>query len=240
MSRLCENLSRVRQRIAEAARRSGRTSDAVTLVAVTKYVSLDILRELIAAGCHDLGEARPQELRKKAAALSELAENQTGNRPPVRWHLIGHLQRNKVEATLPLVSLVHSADSLRLLEAIEVSAAGQRRCAEVLLEINVSGDETKRGFSPAEVAGLLPRVATLAHVSVHGLMCMAAREGDDTVARQNFATLRKLRDQLETQRPENISLTELSMGMSGDFEIAIEQGATIVRVGSALYEGIGP
>jgi pyridoxal phosphate enzyme (YggS family) len=237
--RLLENLTSVRQRIADAAKRSGRSAEAVMLVAVTKYVTTEVVAELVQAGCHDLGEARPQELWKKAAGLARVMDDQNTN-PPIYWHLIGHLQRNKVEATLPLVSLIHSGDSMRLLQAIDAAAETQQRRAAVLLEINVSGDETKHGFAPRELAPLLPAVAALRNLEVRALMCMAAREGDDVVARRNFAMLRELRDRLLPEQHENVSLDELSMGMSSDFEIAIEEGATIVRIGSALFEGIGP
>ena len=232
MSRLLDNLNTVRERIAAAARRSGRRADDITLVAVTKYVSDGVIEQLVQAGCHDLGESRPQALKAKALALNAA--------PAARWHLIGHLQRNKVEAILPLVSLIHSADSLRLLQALEQVAAKQNRSVPVLFEVNVSGDASKHGFTPEEVAPQLPMIAALGHVAVRGLMCMAAREGDERVSRANFAALRTLRDQLLPERPENVSLEELSMGMSGDFEIAIEEGATIVRIGSALFEGIEP
>jgi pyridoxal phosphate enzyme (YggS family) len=240
MSRLLENLNLVRERIASAARRSGRSAEDVTLVAVTKYVAEDVIEQLVETGCRDLGEARPQALRVKAGVLAARLAHQSAETAAVRWHLIGHLQRNKVETTLPLVSLLHSADSIRLLQAIEQAAARQDRPMPVLLEVNVSGDATKHGFAAADIAPVLPSIAALENVSVRGLMCMAARDGDEAVARRNFAVLRELRDRLLRDRPENVSLDELSMGMSGDYEIAIEEGATIVRVGSALFEGLTP
>jgi pyridoxal phosphate enzyme (YggS family) len=236
MSRLLDNLAAVRQKIAHAAQRSGRAADDVTLVAVTKYTSDDVIQELVEAGCRDLGEARPQALWAKAAALAKRFEHAGQSQTEMRWHLVGHLQRNKVEQTLPLVSLIHSADSVRLLQAIDEAAV--RRRVPLLLEVNVSGDATKHGFAPDELDPALPRIAALTHVDVRGLMCMAAREGDGEVARRNFATLRALRDRLAPNVPESISLAELSMGMSGDYEIAIEEGATIVRIGSALFEGM--
>ncbi|MEX2140277.1 MAG: YggS family pyridoxal phosphate-dependent enzyme [Pirellulales bacterium] len=240
MSRLLENLARVRERIAAAARCSGRLPEDITLVAVTKYAADDLVYELVEAGCRDLGEARPQALRAKAAALAASSAHHNAELTTVRWHLVGHLQRNKVETTLPLVSLIHSADSVRLLQAIDEAAARQDRRVPVLIEVNVSGDATKHGFTAEDVARALSSIAALDHVSVRGLMCMAAREGDDVVARGNFAALREIRDQLRRERPEDVSLDELSMGMSGDYEIAIEEGATIVRVGSALFEGLEP
>jgi pyridoxal phosphate enzyme (YggS family) len=233
-SRLADNLVDVRSRIAAAAQRSGRAPDAVTLIAVTKYVGLEATRAVIDAGCRDLGESRPQELWQKAAALQETAL--AG--PPIRWHMIGHLQRNKTARTVPLVSLIHSGDSLRILEALDASAADLGRKVPVLLEINISGDATKHGFVPTEIEPLLEPLAARTSLDVRGLMAMAGREGDLDSSRREFAQLRELRDRLRTSWHGRFDLPELSMGMSGDYEVAIEEGATIVRVGSALFEGL--
>lgn len=243
MSVLAENLGGVRERIAVAARRSGRTPSDVTLVAVTKYVGVPEILELLSLGCRDLGESRPQTLWSKAAQIEEqrgLGRSATsgGSVPAPRWHLVGHLQRNKVERTLGIAELIHSADSLRLLSAIDAAAGGAKRVAKALLEVNISGDETKHGWKPEEVEPLWPQIAALSHVSIGGLMGMASREGDASVARGEFSRLRELRDRLSLSAPSNVSLAELSMGMSGDYEIAIEEGATIVRVGSAMFEGL--
>jgi pyridoxal phosphate enzyme (YggS family) len=228
-ARLSANLARVRQQIAEAAVRAGRRPEDVRLVGVTKYVDVEITRALFDAGLVDLAESRPQELWKKAELLKEL---------PIRWNAIGNLQRNKVERTLPLISLLHSGDSLRLLEAVSAAAVKEGRVVQTLLEVNISGDEAKHGFAPHEVASSLPAIALLPGVQVRGLMTMAALDGGNERARRDFAALRKLRDSLQADRPPQIDLAELSMGMSGDFIEAIEEGATIVRVGSALFEGI--
>jgi pyridoxal phosphate enzyme (YggS family) len=228
-ARIRENLSRVRERIAVAAAKSGRPADAVRLVGVTKYVDAATARLLVEAGLKDLGESRPQELWAKAAALADVKPH---------WHLIGHLQRNKVARTVPLWPVIHSADSLRLLEEISRVAQGLGGTIEVLLEVNISGDETKHGFQSEDLAPILPRIGNLPSVQVQGLMTMAAREGDLDRARRDFAALRKLRDRLAVNCPQWVALNELSMGMSGDFEVAIEEGATIVRVGSALFEGV--
>jgi hypothetical protein len=230
MSRLADNLIHIRRRIAEAAERSGRRAESVTLVAVTKSVTAEQARELALAGCRDLGEGRPQELWSKASSLDDL---------DVRWHLIGHLQRNKVERTLPLVSMIHSVDSLRLLRAIDVAAAALGRTMPGLLEVNISGDVAKHGFSPAEMSERLAEAAACAHIQIRGLMAMAGLDGDKDRALREFRNLRELRDRLR-DLPGGAGLTELSMGMSGDFEEAVEEGATIVRIGSALFEGIGP
>lgn len=229
---IAENLRRVRERIAAAAVRSGRRAEEVRLVAVAKYVGAEETRALIAAGCRDLGESRPQALWRKAAELAG---------EPVRWHLIGHLQRNKLARTLPLVSLIHSGDSLRLLEAIQAeSAQANPRPTAVLLEVNVSGDAAKHGFAPDELPPLCDALAALDHVEIQGLMAMAGREGDLDRARREFALLRQLRDRLQSAWGGRFALDELSMGMSGDYEAAIEEGATLVRVGSALFAGLEP
>lgn len=225
-SRIADNVSKVRQRIADAAQRVGRQASDVTLVAVSKYVGADEIRALVETGCKDIGESRPQELWKKAEALGDL---------PIRWHMIGHVQRNKVARTLPICSLLHSIDSLRLIQAVNDECGESLRKTRVLLEVNVSGDETKHGFEPDEIESLLPTVASLTHVEVVGLMTMAARLGGEQRAREDFVRLRELRDQLANMCPPEVRLRELSMGMSGDYEVAIEEGATIVRVGSALF-----
>jgi pyridoxal phosphate enzyme (YggS family) len=229
-----ENLERVRERIAAAAAASGRRADEITLVGVTKYVSAKEAAELAAAGCTDLGESRPQELWSKTASLREVAATF-----PIRWHLIGHLQRNKVRRTLPLVTLIHSVDSERLLAAIDEAAFDLDASAvpvDVLLEVNTSGEAAKHGLAPDAVEPLLAAAPRYARVAIRGLMTMAALEGDETVAARNFASLRELRDRLKSVAPECVVLNELSMGMSGDFEVAIREGATIVRVGSLLWE----
>jgi pyridoxal phosphate enzyme (YggS family) len=227
--RIADNVAAIRLRIAEAAARSGRGPDAVRLVAVTKYVGPVEVEALLAAGCTDLGESRPQELWQKAAVFAGR---------PVRWHMIGHLQRNKVQRTLPLVTMLHSGDSLRLLETVDGWSAEAGRPTDVLLEINISGDEAKHGLAPAEVEPLLPRLAALRQLRIRGLMAMSRLGGTPDDDREDFAHLRELREQLQPVCPPEISLQELSMGMSGDFEPAIEEGATLVRIGSALFAGL--
>jgi PLP dependent protein len=226
--RIRDNLAAVRDRVAAAAARAGR-QDAPLIVGVTKYVEPPIARLLVEAGLTELGESRPQELWRKSAALADRKVN---------WHLIGHLQRNKVRRTLPLVACIHSADSLRLLEELSREAASQGLRANVLLEVNVSGDAAKTGLAPAAVEPLFPAIAKLPRLCVLGLMTMASLEGSPDQSRREFASLRALRDRLALIAPANVSLHKLSMGMSGDYEIAIEEGATLVRIGSALFEGI--
>lgn len=236
---IAENLRRVRERIARAAESAGRSADEITLVGVTKYVDAQQAAEL-AAGCTDLGESRPQELWKKADALT--TQRAAGFTPAVsiRWHLIGHLQRNKVARTLPLVSRIHSVDSERLLAEINdarMKAGDSQPTVSVLLEVNTSDEAAKHGLAPDDVARLLEAAPGYPRVAIRGLMTMAALEGGLEVAARNFATLRELRDRLKRNVPEHVTLDDLSMGMSADFEVAIREGATIVRVGSLLWQG---
>jgi pyridoxal phosphate enzyme (YggS family) len=229
IERLQQNLTSVCQRIDNATAASGRGAGAVRLVGVTKYVDAAMTRMLIEAGCSIAGENRPQVLWDKAAELSDVN---------VEWHLIGHLQRNKVKRTVELTSLIHSVDSLRLLKSIDEAGQQANRVANVLLEVNVSGEAAKHGFQPDEMPAALESVSDLSHVAVHGLMCMAGLDGAADQARREFASLRALAETLRSQSPDNVSMNELSMGMSGDFELAISEGATLVRVGSALFAGL--
>ncbi len=225
--RLKSNLDSIRDRIASAARRSGRQPADVQLVAVSKYVDAEQTEQLVQAGATVLGESRPQALWNKAAQMQDLS---------IEWHLIGHLQRNKVARTLPLVSLIHSVDSVRLAQAIDESAASIQQTTNVLVEVNTSGEAAKQGFPIDQVEAILNQSRRWENVHVRGLMTMAANVHDDQHIRHSFAALRNLRD--ECQRNTDIPLPELSMGMSRDFELAIEEGATLVRVGSSLWEGV--
>ncbi|QDU88691.1 Pyridoxal phosphate homeostasis protein [Pirellulimonas nuda] len=226
------NLERVRAEVANAAAEAGRDAAEITLVGVSKYVDATATAVLVDAGLCDLGEARPQQLWDKASdpRLAPMA--------PVRWHLIGHLQRNKADRTVPLAALVHSVDSGRLLAAVDKAAAAAGKRQAVLLEINCSGDSEKYGLAPAEAIDLVEQAGGMAGVSLQGLMTMGAREGGTTVARRNFADLRELRDNLVSE--SGVTLPILSMGMSGDFREAILEGATHVRIGSALWTGVDP
>jgi PLP dependent protein len=226
---IADNLARVRDRIAAAAHAARRDPAAIQLVAVTKYVDAATAALLLAAGCNDLGESRPQEIWDKAAA-PELAS--------VRWHLVGRLQRNKVRRTLPLVTLIHSVDSERLLASINEHATVLETKMHVLLEVNCSGEAAKQGFSADDARRVAPTLDAYPHVEVAGLMTMAPLEGDAAAARTAFATLRTLRDELAAACPPGVKFDELSMGMSGDFPEAVAEGATIVRIGSLLFEGV--
>ncbi len=236
---IAENLRRVEERIARAAESAGRRREDITLVGVTKYVGAREAAELAAAGCTNLGESRPQELWKKALDLKRAGPSPAPALPSIRWHLVGHLQRNKVARTLPLVWLIHSVDSQRLLAAINEARKAQDDSGppiDVLLEVNTSGEAAKHGLAPNDVEPLLAIAEKYPRVAIRGLMTMAALEGGEAVAAGNFASLRELRDRLKRNSPPGVTLDELSMGMSGDFEVAIKEGATIVRIGSLLWE----
>jgi pyridoxal phosphate enzyme (YggS family) len=225
MSGLAERLKRVEERLQTACARAGRARADVTLVAVIKTVTVDVATELFELGVTNLGESRPQELWRKAPLLPA----------GVSWHLVGHLQRNKIERTLPLVTCIHSVDSLRLLEALEQAAARIPRTISVFLEVNASGEGQKHGLAVDALAPLVPRIQTLEHVQVRGLMTMAALSENPEDSRPAFRTLIDLRDRLHAElRPPHV-LEHLSMGMSQDFEVAIEEGATVVRLGTVLF-----
>lgn len=218
------NLDTVRQRIATAVTRDGRTADGVKLVAVTKYAQ----DEWVASLCRlhpVLGENRPQQLASRAPQY-----------PSAEWHLIGQLQRNKVRMALPHCHTIHSVDSWRLLDRIQLIADELQVRPQLLLEVNVSGEPAKAGFKLDELHNDADRLDAYKSLHIVGLMGMAPA-GDAEHARPYFQSLRELRDSLARQT--GLSLPELSMGMSGDFEVAIEEGATIVRVGSRLFEGLG-
>jgi PLP dependent protein len=226
---LGDRLASVRARIASACARVGRNADDVTLVAVTKTVSARVAALLPELGVPDLGENRPQALWAKADALKHL---------PIRWHFIGHLQRNKVEPTLPHVHLIHSIDSLRLAEAVAGEGIKRGIRPQVLLQVNASAEEQKHGFALDELIRAEAAIARLPMTPI-GLMTMAAYADDPEAARPTFAKLRTLRDRLQVEWPTvGSQLKHLSMGMSGDFEVAIEEGATIVRIGTTLFEGL--
>lgn len=223
---LAERVATVRDRIAAACRRAGRDPAGVTLIAVTKSVTPEVAVVAAELGLLDLGENRPQELWKKAAAV-----------PNARWHLIGHLQRNKIDRTVPLVTMIHSVDSERLLQALDAFGSKRGTPVPVLLEVNCSREAAKSGFSPEALPGLSDSLLSLTGVAVHGLMTMAAYSDDPETARPAFAELRQLRDDLRNRT--GLPLPHLSMGMSGDFEVAIEEGATLVRIGTTLFNSIG-
>jgi pyridoxal phosphate enzyme (YggS family) len=220
---LPERLDAVRLRIAAAAARVGRDAAAVRIVAVTKGHSLAVAREAAGAGLLDLGENRVQEAVAKMDAWSGA---------PVRWHLIGHLQRNKVKHAVGRFVLIHSLDSARLADAVEAEAAARGLVQDVLVEVNVAGEAQKTGCPPADVPALAAHASRLPHLRLRGLMTMAPFTDDAAVQRAAFAGLRQLRSRLTA---DGYRLDELSMGMTNDFEAAVEEGATLVRLGTALF-----
>jgi len=223
------NLQEVRRRIAEAAARSGRAAQAVTLVAVTKTVDAGLARMLCELGVRDIGENRVQEARAKAAQLADC---------PIRWHMIGHLQTNKARTAVRLFSLIHSVDSPRLAQALQRRAERDGLEVPVLIEVNTSGEESKFGVPPEEAAELALAVDACERLRLRGLMTMAPIVERAEEARGCFRLLRELRDRLNRDLRLRRPLTELSMGMTQDYEVAVEEGATMVRIGTALFRGI--
>jgi PLP dependent protein len=218
-----DNLAKVRQAISEAERAAGRPDGSVQLVAVTKTHSVDVIQEAIDAGQLIFGENRVQEARAKIPELSSR----------VQWHLIGHLQSNKVRIALPLFQLVHGVDSVELLTDIDRIAAELGLFPRVLLQVNVAGEASKFGFSPAKLVEQIETIAACKRANIEGLMTIPPLALSAEHSRRYFAALRELRDQLA--RESGFALPELSMGMSGDYQVAIAEGATIVRVGTAIF-----
>jgi len=246
--KLSSNLSRVQEEIASACSRSGREPSEVTLVAVTKSVGLEVIRALIELGQVELGENRAQELVKRAAMLEELSQrakqatlggqDRLEALPPVRWHMVGHLQRNKVAMVLNCSRIIHSVDSLRLAEDINSKASKQNKSVDVLMEVNCSGESSKYGIIPAAVNHLAEQFATLEHLRLVGLMTMGPLAEDAEDSRLAFVSLRELLEDMHRERYVDKNCRHLSMGTTQDYTVAIEEGATMVRVGRALFEGL--
>lgn len=241
--KLIDNLKHVEQRIQEACRRAGRKPSDVKLVCVTKYVSLEVIRALVEIGLTDLGESRVQELIKRAAMVREWLSRRTWDSgaaalTPPRWHMVGHLQRNKVRALLPWVDMIHSVDSLRLAEDIDAECGKLGRRLPILLEVNAADEPGKFGVAVAAATHLAEQVHSLRNIELRGLMAMAPNTQDASVIRHTFQRVRELFDEILGERLCGPKFTELSLGMSNDFEHGIEFGATCVRIGSALFEGI--
>jgi PLP dependent protein len=215
LATIAERVASVRQRVERAAERAGRSPADVTIVAVSKGFPPQAIAEAVAAGIAHLGENRVQEAATKVPGLRDL---------PVTWHLVGHLQTNKAKTALELFDIIHSVDSLHLAEALSHRS---QRPLPILLEVNVAGEASKFGFPPGEVAAAAQAVARLARLDLRGLMTVAPFVKDPEAVRPVFHELRRLRDAL--------GLAELSMGMSDDFEAAIEEGATLVRIGRAIF-----
>jgi pyridoxal phosphate enzyme (YggS family) len=230
MSDAAARLANVRARIAAAAARAGRAPDTVTLLGVAKRIASDTVADAVNAGLADLGENYVQEAVGRRAELMALLS--PAARPAPRWHFIGKLQRNKARVVAEHFDVVHTLDREALGVALERHATALGKQLEVLVQVNTSGEAQKGGVSPEDVADLLAASRAWSHLRVAGLMTIPAAAEDPERTRPAFAALRGLRDGL---RPEHPELAALSMGMSGDFEVAIEEGATIIRVGTALF-----
>jgi pyridoxal phosphate enzyme (YggS family) len=223
MTSISENLKRVRQQIAAAAAKVGRAVVEIELVAITKTHPTDKVREAIDAGQTLFGESRVQEARAK---IPELPSN-------LRWHFVGHLQKNKIRHALPLFEMIHSVDSLALAHEMNRIAEEEGMHPRVLLEVNVAGEGSKFGFSPDKLREQMEELLALPRLSILGLMTIPPLAEEPEASRKYFGQLRELRDRLQTEF--RVDLAQLSMGMTQDFAVAVEEGATLVRVGTAIF-----
>ncbi|MCD8179935.1 MAG: YggS family pyridoxal phosphate-dependent enzyme [Firmicutes bacterium] len=221
---IAENLEEVERRITAAAERSGRSREDITLVAVTKTHPPQMMNEAIRLGVTDIGENKPQEVRDKFAEVL-----------PVKWHLIGHLQTNKVKYVIDKVCLIHSVDSIKLMDEIERQAQKHNLDMDILIQVNISGEESKSGIVKEQLEELLIHAGTLSRVKVKGLMTVAPKTDNPVTNILHFDNIRQLFIDIQQKKYDNVSMVYLSMGMSGDFETAIECGANMVRVGSAIF-----
>jgi len=220
-----DNLSAVQRNIDEAARRAGRDPRDVTLIAVTKTVDAERTDEIIALGVQHIGESRIQDAKLKYPLIVS----------GVRWHLIGHLQTNKAKDAVRMFDVIHSVDSAKVAAAISQEAVKAEKTVDVLVEVNISGETSKYGLPAAELEGVLRVIAGLPGIRVVGLMTMAPLSDNPEDARHCFRKLRELKDRMNEAKINNINLKHLSMGMSQDYVVAVEEGATLVRVGTALF-----
>lgn len=225
MTDIIENLNQVEERIGAACRRAGRKREEVTLIAVSKTKPAVMLNEVYRAGIREFGENKVQELCEKHAALPE----------DIHWHMIGHLQRNKVRQVIDKVCLIHSVDSVRLAEQIEQEAARIGRVIPVLIEVNAAGEESKYGLSVSETEEFIRKIAVFPHILIKGLMTIAPFVENQEENRIYFRSLRKLLVDINNKNIDNVCMDTLSMGMTNDYETAIEEGATLVRVGTGIF-----
>lgn len=225
MSEVKENILRIRERIAAAAARAGRDPSGVRLMGVTKTVGDDRILQAIEAGIDIIGENYVQEARRKIELMGKSAE----------WHFIGHLQTNKAKYAVRLFDMIHSVNRMSLAEELNRRAAAAGVVCRVLIEVNLGGEESKSGAPPEEAPALIRSVAQMANLSIRGLMTMAPWYDDPERARPCFAGLRAIRDRIAAENIPNVAMRELSMGMTDDFEVAVEEGSTIVRVGRAIF-----
>lgn len=222
---ITENLEQVRKNIDEACRMAGRDPKEVTLIAVSKTKPVSMLKEAYDAGARCFGENKVQEIMDKHPQLPE----------DIQWHMIGHLQRNKVKYIVDKVSMIHSVDSLRLAQTIEQEAAKHNVCVPVLLEVNVAQEESKFGLKMDEVLPLIETIADFPHIKVQGLMTIAPYVENAEDNRDFFRQLKKLSVDIGAKNINNVSMSVLSMGMTGDYQVAVQEGATMVRVGTGIF-----
>ncbi len=236
-SRIEQNLQRIRENIAVACARSGRSPQEVRIVAVTKSVDCDTIMNALDAGLTDLAENRVQQLTDRQVEIAErLGRRRSQPVPEVRWHMIGHLQRNKVKQVLEISHLVHSVDSLRLAEEINDRAEKLNRRVDVLLQVNCSQEPQKSGAAVGAAMHLAELLCTMQHLRLVGLMTMASLGEGPEAARPAFSLLREMFDELRFNKVGGVDFCQLSMGMSQDYTTAVEEGATLLRIGSALFE----
>lgn len=243
--RLSENLKKVRDRISAACDRARRSPDDVQLIAVTKSVDIEVIRQVLELGTIDIGESRPQQLNQRAGMMHEFIERRAvlgGRRegPPARprWHMIGHLQRNKVKLVVPWAEMIHSVDSLRLAEDLHLQATRLGRVVDILLQVNTTGERSKFGVAVGAAPHLTEHLAAWPGVRLCGLMTMAPLDSTPEELRLAFSRLKDIFEDMRGDRYVGPAFEHLSMGMSNDFEYAIEAGATMVRIGSLLFEGM--
>lgn len=230
------NLGRIRETISAACARAGREPKDVAIVAVTKTVEFDTVKNVLDAGLTELGENRATQLTERAKQMSAYLQRRRNALPaPVRWHMVGHLQRNKVRATLKCVDMIHSVDSLRLAEEINAQAERADRVADVLLQVNCSDEQQKFGCAVGAATHLAEMISTLENLRLLGLMTMAAVSDDPERSRPVFVRLREIHEEMRHERIGGRAMRHLSMGMSQDYGVAVEEGATILRIGTALF-----
>ena len=239
---LGEKLHEVQHRIAEACAKAKRQPGDVTLIGVTKTAAPEQIRELLQLGIGDLGESRAQQLSQRAMQLNEfyLRRKQHGDEEmpaKLRWHMIGHLQRNKVKIVLEVASLVHSIDSLRLAEELDIQAAKKSKRIPVLLQLNASEEASKFGVAVGAAVHLAEQIDSMPNLQLLGLMTMAEADQSQEKVRQAFARTREVFEELKWHKIGGTSLKHLSMGMSNDYEAAIAEGSTMVRIGTSLFGG---
>jgi len=239
MSRISERIDRLRDSINSACARVGRDPKQIKLVVVTKSAEFEQIQEVIRLGFTELGENRVQQLRKVSSQVEQFLQQWDGQDSPprVKWHMIGHLQRNKVRHVLPIAALIHSVDTLRLAEEIDSSASKLNLKVKVLLQVNTSNEPQKYGVPVGAATHMVEQMRTLEHIEVVGLMTMAPLTHNKDIVRSCFVRARELFMEMRGEKLVGPEFTELSMGMSSDYEVAVEEGATILRIGSAIFAG---